>query len=758
MLGKLCSGRTLNWIAAAVLGLGCLKAVPAQAQTLTVLDNFTGAPQIQTSASMALGRDGNYYGGSYYGGTNNQGAIFKLTPSGTVSVIYSLTSADGGPTYPNPILGSDGNFYGTSSQGNAGNGYVFKFTPSGTFTHLHEFSGSDGSLSGSVGFAGGILQGTNGDLYGITSSGGANGGGTFYQITTGGTLTTIYNFSNASGSTAWQPYGITEGTNGVFYGVALNPGAGVFFSLTKAGVLTVLHDFNDDTNGGYSPSGLLQGFDGNFYGITITGGTNNEGTVYKMTPSGTVTILHNFNQSTDQVSYPQSTLLQAPNGNFYSAIVGCNFGGCANDGGIFEITPAGAYTTLETFDGTNGSLPWPGLNFNPNGDFYGITNDGGSSNDGVYYKLSVGLSPYVYLLSISGDVGSKVQILGNGFSSSSVVKFNGVAATTVTRTGTTFLDATVPTGASSGYVTVTTGSTTLTSQRKYTVHNSWANGAAMPVAAEAAAAVAVGSNIYVVGGYNSTGYLNNTQVYSTTTNKWTTGGALPAAIRGGAIAEVKGLIYFIGGYNSSGSTNAVYIYSPVTKKWTTGTSSMPTTRGDAAAAVENNIIYVIGGSVQFQGERLNTVESYNPATNTWKEESPMLDTKSEPAVGVIGTTIVSADGYNPANGDTGDNEAYDVATNSWSALTPDPESRDEACSAAIGGNLYVSGGVNSGNENNSAEAFTLSSNKWTSLTTMPQWVTYGAGATEGGQLYCFGGGNNNQFGGQFYTNVQIYQP
>jgi uncharacterized repeat protein (TIGR03803 family) len=754
---KLFGGKARNWIMTAAIAVAGLNTSPSQAQTLTVLDNFTGAPQIQTSASMALGRDGNYYGGSYYGGANNQGAIFKLTPSGTVSVIYSLTSADGGPTYPNPILGSDGNFYGTCSQGSAGNGYVFKLTPSGTFTHLHDFSGSDGSLSGSVGFAGGIIQGTNGDLYGITSSGGTSGGGTFYQITMNGTFTTIYNFNNASDSVS-LPYGITEGTNGVFYGVALNPGAGVFFSLTKTGVLTVLHNFNNDTNGGYSPSGLLQGFDGNFYGITILGGANNEGTVYKMTPGGTVTILHSFNQTTDQVSYPQSALLQAPSGNFYSVVVGCNFGGCVNDGGLFEITPAGTYTTLKTFDGTNGSLPWPGLNFNPNGDFYGITNNGGSSNDGVYYKLNVGLSPYVYLLSISGDVGSKVQILGNGFSASSVVKFNGVAATTVMRTGTTFLVATVPTGASSGYVTVTTGSTTLTSQRKYTVHNSWSSGAAMPVAAEAAAAVADGSNIFVVGGYNSTGFLDNTQVYSTATNKWSTGGALPAAIRGGAITEVKGLIYFFGGYNTAGSTNTVYIYNPATKKWTTGTSPMPTTRGDAAAAVEDGIIYVIGGSVQFQGERLNTVESYNPATNTWKEESPMLDTKSEPSVGVIGSTIVSADGYNPANGDTGDNEAYDVATNSWSALTPDPQPRDEACSAAIGGNLYVSGGVDSGNENNSTEAYTLSSNKWTTLTTMPQWVSYGAGATEGGQLYCFGGGSSNTFGGSYYTNVQIYQP
>jgi uncharacterized repeat protein (TIGR03803 family) len=746
-----------SWMIIAALAFVGLNVARAQAQTLTVLDNFTGAPQIQTSASMALARDGNYYGGSYRGGANNLGAMFRLTPAGTVTVIYSLTSADGGPTYPNPILGDDGNLYGTCSQGSAGNGYVFKLTPSGTFTHLHDFSGTDGSLSGSVGFAGGIIQGANGLLYGITSSGGASGGGTFYQITTSGTLTTIYNFNNAADSVS-QPYGITEGTNGVFYGVALSPGAGVFFSLTKAGVLTVLHNFNNDTNGGYSPSGLLQGFDGNFYGITITGGANNEGTVYKMTPSGTVTILHSFNQTTDQVSYPQSTLLQAPNGNFYSAIVGCNFGGCPNDGGIFEITPAGAYTTLETFDGTNGSLPWPGLNFNPNGDFYGITNDGGSSNDGVYYSLNVGLSPYVYLLSISGEVGSKVQILGHGFTSSSVVSFNGVPATAVTRTGATFLDATVPAGASSGYVTVTTGSSTVTSQRKYTVHNSWSSGAAMPVAAEAAAAVAVGTNIYVVGGYNTTGFLNDTQVYSTTTNKWSKGGALPAAIRGGAIAEVKGLIYFFGGYNSSGSTNTVYIYTPATKKWATGTSPMPTTRGDAAAAVEDGIIYVIGGSVQFQGERLNTVESYNPATNTWKEESPMLDTKSEPAVGVIGTTIISADGYNPSTGDTGDNEAYSVTNNAWTALTSDPQPRDEACSAAIGGNLYVSGGVNDGNENNSAEAFTLSSNKWTSLTTMPQWVTYGAGATEGGLLYCFGGGNNNQFGGQFYTNVQIYQP
>jgi len=207
----------------------------------------------------------------------------------------------------------------------------------------------------------------------------------------------------------------------------------------------------------------------NFYGATVFSGANNEGTIYKMTPSGTVTLLHSFDQITDLSAQPQANLLQANDGNFYSTAVGCNYFGCATQGVIFKITPPGAYTTLQAFDGTNGAYPWPGLVLDTNGTFYGTTNQGGSANDGVIYSLNNGLKAFVSLGSTSGKQAAKINIIGQGFNSSSVVKFGGTQATTVTRTGTTFLTATVPAAALTGSVTVTTGTTTLTSLQTFSV-------------------------------------------------------------------------------------------------------------------------------------------------------------------------------------------------------------------------------------------------------------------------------------------------
>jgi len=167
---------------------------------------------------------------------------------------------------------------------------------------------------------------------------------------------------------------------------------------------------------------------------------------------------------------------------------------------------------------------------------------------------------------------------------------------------------------------------------------------------------------------------------------------------------------------------------------------MPTARASAAAAVENNIVYVIGGTDGRQN-RLNTLESYNPATDTWKEEAPLIVGKSEPSVGLVGTTIVAADGFS-ASGDIGDNEGYNASSNSWKSLTPDPTGRNEACSGSINGLLYVAGGSHDGLTNNTSvnESFNLSTNMWTTLARIPRPVAAAGAAVQKGLLYCFGGG------------------
>jgi N-acetylneuraminic acid mutarotase len=231
---------------------------------------------------------------------------------------------------------------------------------------------------------------------------------------------------------------------------------------------------------------------------------------------------------------------------------------------------------------------------------------------------------------------------------------------------------------------------------------------------------------------------------------------MPTARFACAGAVVEGILYVIGGNpNGSSQLNVVEAYDPATNEWSTK-SPMPTARDSISAAVQDGIIYVVGGYNNSDG-RLNTVESYNPATDKWAEESPLLVGKSEPAVGLLGSTIVAAGGL-AASGVTGDNEGYSASKNSWSALTDDPTPRQATCAASVSGRLYSAGGTN-GAPLNIAESFNVSTNKWATLLPLPHAVVGTGSADVNGQLYCFGGSNNGGvFQGTVYNYLQIYQP
>jgi len=380
------------------------------AQTFTTLYLFgSGGPP---TAGLVEGTDGNLYGTTYgYAGKQN-GMIFKITPSGTFTTLHA------GGAFAGLILGTDGNFYGTSLVGGTlGYGWVFKITPSGTLTTLHNF----GKLpSGTYPTA--LVQASDGNFYGTTKEGGTNsclyggtnyGCGTLFKITPSGTLTTLYNFCSQSGCADGQePGGLVQGTDGNLYGTtsaggnaSCGGGCGTIFKITTTGTLTTLHSF-DLTDGDNPGAGLIQATDGDFYGMTYAGGASNSfcspgtcGTVFKMTPNGMLTTLHSFDY-TDGAN-PIAPLIQANDGNLYGTTGGggncTNFaGGC---GTVFKITPSGALTTLHSFDRTDGALPTP-LVQHTNGTFYGTTIRGGANVYhacggwcGTIYSLSVGLGP-----------------------------------------------------------------------------------------------------------------------------------------------------------------------------------------------------------------------------------------------------------------------------------------------------------------------------------------------------------------------------
>ena len=287
-------------------------------------------------------------------------------------------------------------------------------------------------------------------------------------------------------------------------------------------------------------------------------------------------------------------------------------------------------------------------------------------------------------------------------------------------------------------------------------HNTWTSGAPMPTPLAFSTAAVLKNQIYVVGGSDSTGQVADVQIYNPVTNAWSAGVPYPTGIGAASSAVAKNILYVFGGsIDGVNPTNAVWAYNPKTKAWT-GAAAMPTARWASVAVVEKktNIIYVIGGDINASGNgNIATVESYNPATNTWTEEAPMLVARGQSAAGLIGTTIVVADGATNGQGTTGDTEAYDPATNTWKTLASDPVSRYASCQGSIGTKLYDMGGEITPTY---SDDFQLSKNKWTTTAAVPQSVMFPASAVFKKQLYCIGGWGAN--GGPIIGNVQIYQP
>lgn len=310
------------------------------------------------------------------------------------------------------------------------------------------------------------------------------------------------------------------------------------------------------------------------------------------------------------------------------------------------------------------------------------------------------------------------------------------------------------------------GSVWTAAQTETVSHNTWTSGAPIPTAVWFPATAVVKGDVYLFGGCVSGGTPTaDVQIYNPATNVWTIGGqSLPTPTATAVAAVVKNVVYVIGGSSDcSGGTelNAVWAYNLKTNEWSSK-AAMPTARDGAAVAVVNDIIYVIGGNNYT--ETFATVESYNPVTDAWTEETPLLTAKTNSSAGVFGSkavgfTIVDADGSStvtPAT-ETGDNEADDVLTNVWTALAPDPTPRDAACAGAIGAKLYVAGGRGgSGSAINTNESFNLSKNAWKALAPMPLETAFGGSAVYKGRLYCFGGSNGG-YGGAT-SNLQIYQP
>jgi len=472
----------LRMVIPAVFWLCVLTAMASPAQSFRTLVNFDGTHGANPYASLVQGLDGNFYGTTEFGGPTSAGTVFKVTPSGTLTTLYTFPSfSDGCNPVGGLVLGSDGNFYGSTSTCGAtsnlcvfGCGTVFKITPAGVLTTVHTFAATDGYQPEAA-----MIQGVNGNFYGTTELGGTLGYGTVFEMTPSGKIKVLHSFAGYPSEGAYPLAAVFQTANGTLYGTTERGGSstncqtfggifgcGTVFKLSPSGTLTTLHSF--DTSDGALPDGGVVQAGSSLYGTTSDVATSTFGTVFKITPAGTLTTVYNFcsQASCADGSYPGSGLIKATDGNLYGTT---EEAGTGSAGTVFEITTAGTLTTLHSFDRADGEAPFAGLLQATNGSLYGSTSVGGTNEaDGTIFNVSVGLPHFVQTVPSSGSVGTSVMILGNALTGATAVTFNGTAAT-FTVVSATEITATVPSGATTGVVQATTPKGTLTSNAAFQV-------------------------------------------------------------------------------------------------------------------------------------------------------------------------------------------------------------------------------------------------------------------------------------------------
>jgi uncharacterized repeat protein (TIGR03803 family) len=375
---------------AVVLAVGVVTTQLAQAQTFTVLHNFTGSSDGGNPyAGMAPDAVGNFYSTTSGGGSSGKGVVFKRSKGGAETVLYNFTGGnDGGEPLAGLIRDAAGNLYGTTfASGGSGYGVAFKLSKSGTETVLHSFAGgtSDGAHPW-----GSLIQDDKGNLYGTTFGGGTANWGTVFKISKSGVETVLHSFVGGSTDGEFPYYtNLLMDAKGNLYGITAQGGAanaGAVYRLNKSGKLTVLHSFMGGTKDGCFPYGTpAMDTKGNFYGTTYKCGSSGAGVVWKLGAKGVETVLHNFTNTSSDGAYPYAGVILDATGNFYGATA---YGGASGDGTIYKLAMKGKLTLLHSFTGADGESPIGGLIRDAKGNFYGTAYEGGGYLYGTLWKLT----------------------------------------------------------------------------------------------------------------------------------------------------------------------------------------------------------------------------------------------------------------------------------------------------------------------------------------------------------------------------------
>ncbi len=372
----------------------------AQAQTYTLLYQFkAGNDGTQPAAGVTVDAQRQaLYGTTGEDGSFASGTVFRLNKAGE-TVLHSFTGTGGDGQFPyangSLVLDSAGNLYGATQTGgtyggtcgDSGCGVVYKVTQSGKESVLYQFQGGlDGFFP-----EGSMAIDSSGNLYGATTSGGEYGAGVVFEIDQAGHETTLYSFNISSGD-GQVPYGgVTRDNSGNLYGTTISGGeafgGGTVFKVTPSGAETILYSFGTNSGDGFLPyAGVSSDAKGNLYGTTYFGGANNLGTVFKVTPDGTETVLHSFGPPPDGESpfFGDGVILDSK-GSLYGVTTG---GGASAFGVVYKIDTTGKETILHSFKGPDGKNPEGDLAFDPQGNLYGTANGGGAYDGGVVFRLT----------------------------------------------------------------------------------------------------------------------------------------------------------------------------------------------------------------------------------------------------------------------------------------------------------------------------------------------------------------------------------
>ena len=361
------------------------------------LCSFGSPGATEPQAAFVIGADGALYSTTEAGGTGGWGTVFRFDPNSlSYSILHSFTGAggDGATPYAALLPNTDGELYGTTYRGGAnGVGTIFKIGTSGAgYSVIYNFTGANGDGANPTA---GLIRGGDGALYGTTYGGGTNNHGTVFQISADGTgYSIIHSFTGAKSDGAVPDAPLILGADGMFYGTTYGGGTnnhGTVFRLGPGGTgFSVLHSFTGTNGDGAQPeSGLMQGADGALYGTTYEGGSGSGyGTVFRIATNGTgYTVLYRFQgAAAGDGAYPFAALFQGADGALYST---AQYGGDNSLGTVFRIgTDGTGYSILYSFTGTNGdgTEPEASLMQGADGALYGTTYAGGNQNLGTVFR------------------------------------------------------------------------------------------------------------------------------------------------------------------------------------------------------------------------------------------------------------------------------------------------------------------------------------------------------------------------------------